>query len=173
MEVFEQKFEVPDTAADAPKPSQGLKPIVSVDKYDEILDKMENPNVPVHTISRLISIEIAKATRDMALSLNGDPTLAWKSKAYSEHIKALRELSKQLTETDLLSKKDVLNMDGKKFIWMLAQITGIWKQALKESGCEASMLENTLKHFRDLFVMNESRLRKEVEQVDSSTEVEE
>ena len=147
--------------------------MVNVDKYDELLELMENPNIPLHRISRLLSIEMAKVTRDMAMALNGDPTLAWKSKAYAEHIKALRELSKQLSDTEMLSKKDVLNMDGKKFVWMLGQITGIWKQALKESGCEASMLENTLKHFRDLFVMNESRLRKEVEQVDSRTEVEE
>lgn len=147
-------------------------PVVNIDKYDEILEKIENPNCPVATVSRLISIEIAKATRDMARLIGpvADPTLAWKSKAYAEHIKALRELSKQLTETDVLSKKDVLNMEGPKFLFVMKEISKLYKQALKEAGCEPSLVENTMRHFADLVSVKTETLRRDVDKIDSSKE---
>jgi hypothetical protein len=138
---------------------------VNLDRYDEILEKIENPNCSVATISRLISVEIAKATRDMAAGM-GDPSNAWKSKAYSEHIKALRELSKQLTETEVLSKKDMLNFDGPKFLHTLKEIAKLYKQALKDAGCEPALIENAIKHFADLMSVNDARLRREIDQME-------
>jgi hypothetical protein len=123
----------------------------------------------VATVSRLISIEIAKTTRDLSkLVGNGaDPTLAWKSKFYAEHVKALRELSKQLTETDVLSKKDVLNLDGPKFLFVMTEISTLYKKALKEAGCEPALVENTMRHFADLVSVATDQLRRDVEKIDS------
>lgn len=153
--------------SEMPEPVAAIAAIAPVlDKYDEILEKIEDPNCPVAVVSRLISIEIAKATRDMA-RLTTDPTLNWKSKAYSDHIKALRELSKQLTETEVLSKKDMLNMGGPKFIWVLREISKLHKQALKDAGCEPALIENAMRHFADLVAVNEERMKRDVEKIDS------
>lgn len=164
-----QEINVPDEAA-APA---SVAEVVETDNYDEILARIEDVNCPVAAVSRLISIEIAKATREMARNTVGpkaDPTLAWKSKAYAEHIKALRELSKQLSETDVLNKKDVLNMEGPKFGFVMKEIAKLYKKALKEAGCEPSLVENTMKHFADLVSIDTERIRRDVEKIDSSKE---
>jgi len=161
-DTLEQTINVPE---DPESPTA-----VSFDQYDKILEKIENPNCPVADVSRLISIEIAKATRDMARLIGpiADPTLAWKSKALSEHIKALRELSKQLSETDVLSKKDVLNMEGPKFGYVMHEIAKLYKKALKEAGCEPALIESAVRHFADLVSMETERIRREMEKIDSS-----
>ncbi len=138
-----------------------------VDKYDEILEKIEDPNTPVADVGRLISIEIAKATRDMARGMN-DPTMAWKSKAYADHIKALRDLNNQLRDTDVLSKKDMLNMDGPKFRFVLHEIAKLYRRALKESGVEPSLLENILRQFADLMSTHDAEIRREVAKIESN-----
>lgn len=155
-------------------PQEGIPPLeeeskslgFGSDKYDEILNKIEDPNCSVADVSRMLAIEIAKATRDMASEID-DPSMGWKSKSRMDHIKALRELSKQLSETEVLSKKDVLNLDGPKCIFFLREVTTLFKQALKESGVEISLVENIIKHFRDIFVTNEAKLRKDIENVNS------
>lgn len=142
----------------------------AAEKYDQILEMIENPNCSVASISRLISVEIAKTSKVSALFVANkvaDATLVWKSKVLADHIKSLRELSKQLTETEVLSKKDMLNMDGPKFLFVLKEIAKLYKQALKDAGCEPSLVENAMKHFADLIRVNDARLRREVDQMDS------
>jgi hypothetical protein len=160
-DILEQSIIIPDKI-----------PVVNVDKYDEILEKIENPNCPVADVSRLISIEIAKATRDMARLIGpvADPTMAWKFKPYAEHIKALRELSKQLSETEVLSRKDMLNIDGPKCQFLLREIAKLYKKALKEAGCEISLIENAIRHFADLVSVDQERIRRELDKIESSRE---
>jgi hypothetical protein len=166
--AMEQIIDMPENGVALPAAAAPAAP--EMDKYDEILEKIENPNCPVADVSRLISIEIAKATRDMAKLIGpvADPTMAWKSKAYAEHIKALRELSKQLSETDVLSKKDVLNMEGPKFGYVMHEIAKLYKKALKEAGCEVALVENAMRHFADSVSMETERIRREMEKIDSS-----
>lgn len=154
--ALEQTITVPEKA-----------PEVNVNKYDEILRKIENPNCPVADVSRLIAIEIAKATRDMA-KLMTDPTMAWKFKPYAAHVKALRELSKQLSETEVLSRKDTLNIDGPKCQFLVREMAKLYKKALKEAGCEGSLIESAMRHFADLLSVDDERIRRELDRIDSS-----
>ena len=173
MSALEQEFNIPDdlgAPVELPTPAAPPVAVPIVDKYDEILEKIENPNTPVADLGRLISIEIAKATRDMARLMGpvADPTLAWKSKAYADHIKALRELNNQLRDTDVLSKKDVLNFDGPKFQFALRSFAKLYKRALKEAGCDPALIENAMRHFADLMSTHDAEIRREVDKIDSS-----
>src|SRR4051812_27400333 len=92
----------------------GLTKVKRESKLSEIVRKVEDPNVPVAEVSRLITIEIASVLNEQASNFE-DPTSQFKQKAYNDMVKSLRELGKQLSETDVLSKKDVLNWEGPKF----------------------------------------------------------
>jgi len=134
------------------------------DPYDLILFRIKDPNCPVAEVGRMISVEIAKATRDLA-KLAQDPTMVWRSKLIMDQIKSLRELNRQLSETEVLSRKDMLNMDGPKCQFFTRELAKLYKKALKDAGCEGSLIENAIRHFADLLAVDQDRIRRELEGV--------
>jgi hypothetical protein len=96
-----------------------------------------------------------------------DPSENFKIKPYTDAIKSLRELGRQLTETEVLSKKDVLSFDGPKFKYVFVEIVSIFRSAMKEAGTEEAQANSIMKHFRDLFAGKEVELRRETEKIDS------
>lgn len=175
MDAQSKPFEITDLpeldgATPVATPREDIQPKLDLGKYDKILEMIENPNTSVAAIGRMISVEIAKTTKisaELVGSREHDPTAAWKIKMLTEHIKALRELAKQLSETDVLSKKDILNMSGPKFLFAMAELAKLYKRALKEAGVETSLIENAMRHFADLVSVNQERLQKDVDQLDS------
>jgi hypothetical protein len=89
-------------------------------------------------------------------------------KVFEQQLRALRELGKQLTDADLLSKKDVLNFDGPKFQFVLGVIVDSFVQAMKEAGVPEDMRTSIMKHYRDRMQMNENTIRKETARIDSN-----
>ena len=131
----------------------------------DILDLINDPQKPVSDISRLIAGELAAVTTQMA-ELN--QTDGYKIKFLSERIKALRELSKTLADSETLSKKDILNFDGPKFQYVFQEIIACFKKAMKETGLQETSANEVLRNFRDIMAMKEIDLRKQTERVEST-----
>jgi hypothetical protein len=133
----------------------------------ELKEKLNDPNFPVHELSRLISLELVSLSQEMSECEN-DPSLQFKMKSYDLQIKGLRELAKSITETDLLSKRDTLSFDGAKFQYVFLEIVGLFKKSLKDAGVNESLSTNIMKQFADLMRMKEPDLRRETQKIESS-----
>ena len=115
--------------------------------------------------SRLIAIEIARVAEDLGDCEVGD---AVKLKIYEQQLKALRELGRQLTDADTLSKKDVLNFDGPKFAFVLGIIINNFVKAMTEAGVPEDLRASIMKHYRDQMQIDEVTIRKETAQINKS-----
>lgn len=131
----------------------------------EILEMINNPEKPVSEINRIIAGEIAVATGAISTleQANG-----YKLKFLTEQVKALRELSKTLSESEVLSKKDVLNFDGPKFQFVFQELIGAFRKSAKDSGLTEDQINSLLRNFRDIMALKEPELRKQTEKVDAT-----
>ena len=153
-------FTVQSTEA-AGKPSEGELSKRMV----EILGKINDPSQPVSEINRLIAGEIAVVTGEMSM---GSQANMYKQKLYTEQIRSLRYLSKTLSESELLSKKDFLNFDGPKFQFVFQELAGAVRKSAKDSGFSEDQTNTLLRNFRDTVTQMEPELRKQTEKIDSS-----
>ncbi len=135
-----------------------------LDKFDEILQKLEDPNCSAAEVSRLITVELGKIARD---SVRGgrEAQDAWKQKGWETQVKVLTALAKQLNDTEILSKKDSLNFDGPKFKWVLREIVNTFKKTLEECNLDKAMVNNIILQFSDKMAEAESWFRREAEKV--------
>jgi hypothetical protein len=134
------------------------------DKFDEILEKLNDPNCSAAEVSRLITVELGKVARDSVRG-SSDVQEAWKQKGYETQVKVLTALAKQLNDTDILSKKDSLNFDGPKFKWVLRKIVDLFKKTLEECNIDRSTVSNIILQFSDNMAGAENMIRREAEKV--------
>ena len=153
-------FTVQSTEA-AGKPSEGELSKRMV----EILGKINDPSQPVSEINRLIAGEIAVVTGEMSMLSQAN---MYKQKLYTEQIRSLRDLSKTLSESELLSKKDFMNFDGPKFQFVFQELAGAVRKSAKDSGFSEDQTNTLLRNFRDTVTQMEPELRKQTEKIDSS-----
>jgi hypothetical protein len=132
-------------------------------RIENIRDQISDPATDPADISRAIAVEIAYVAGNMVSSETIMATT--QLKAFSEQVKALRELGKQLTDAEILSKKDILNFDGPKFAFVLETVVNMFVKSMKEAGCAEDMRTSILKHYRDEMQMNEARIRKDTQSV--------
>lgn len=138
------------------------------ERLENIRVRITDTNYDPAEASRLIAIEMARVAEDLS-EIVGDGTMdTLKLKVYEQQLRALRELGKQLTDADTLSKKDVLNFDGPKFQYVLGVIVDNFVQALKEAGVPEDMRASIMKHYRDRMQMSEQNIRKETARIDSN-----
>ena len=137
------------------------------ERIETIREKISDPNSDPSEISRMIAVELAVITGNMVAE-SGAIMNAAQLKAYSEQVKAFRELGKQLTDADVLSKKDILNFDGAKFAYVLEVIVNTFVQAMKEAGTPEDLRTSIMKHYRDIMQMNESKIRRDTARIDSN-----
>jgi hypothetical protein len=137
-------------------------------KLDEIRAKIEDPNFSQVELSRLIAIEIATCLQ-MMIQFGDEKNYMenWKVKVLSDQVKALRELGKQVSETDVLSKRDYINLDGPKFAFVAEEWREGFKEAMKDAGLDESTMVSVMKHWRDVMVKREPDIRRSVEKVES------
>jgi hypothetical protein len=133
----------------------------------ELKEKLTDINFPVHELSRMISLELISLAQEMN-ECETDPSLQFRMKSYDLQVKSLRELAKSITETDILSKRDVLNFDGEKFKFVFVEIVGMFKKSLKDAGVNDSLSTNIMKHFADIMRMKEPDLRIQTQKIESS-----
>jgi hypothetical protein len=157
----EEFFVAPNGGVQQPE-----KPAVNItDKFDEILAKLEDPNCSAAEVSRLITVELGKIARD---SVRGgrDVQDAWKQKGWETQVKVLTALAKQLNDTDILTKKDSLNIDGAKFKFVLTEIVHIFKKTLEECNLDKAMVNNIMLQYSDALAAAEPKLRQELDKFD-------
>jgi hypothetical protein len=138
------------------------------ERLESIRECITDTNYDPSAASRLIAIEIARVAEDLGDCMGDGPMDTIKLKIYEQQLKALRELGKQLTDADTLSKKDVLNFDGPKFQYVLGIIVDNFLQSLKEAGVPEDLRASIMKHYRDRMQMSEQIIRKETARIDSN-----
>jgi hypothetical protein len=138
------------------------------ERLENIRERITDTNYDPAEASRLIAIEIARVAEDLSDCWGDGPVDSIRLKVYEQQLRSLRELGKQLTDADLLSKKDVLNFDGPKFQFVLGVIVDSFVQAMKEAGVPEDMRTSIMKHYRDRMQTNENTIRKETARIDSN-----
>jgi len=137
----------------------------STSKLNEILDMINNPDMPPGPIKRIIAAEIAAVNMQMLRQQN-DP-LGLGTKQLSEQVKALRELGKEVMEADIMSKKDFLNIDGKKFQLALRLYREGAQEAMKTAKLDESTINSILNHWRDIMTEKEDEIRRAIDRMDT------
>jgi hypothetical protein len=135
-------------------------------KLDQIIVMINDSSSSLATIKRMIAAEIATATRIM-VHFGNDLTLleGLKIKALDSQVKALRELGKELMESDVLSKKDFLNFDGPKLGFVLQEYRQGAQDTLKKMNIDESTVQQFLRLWRDWGLEAEPGIRKRVEKI--------
>lgn len=138
-------------------------------KMEDIWKMIEDPTTPPGEIKRKIAGEIATVNRLMIKYGNDVSILeGLKIKALSEQIKGLRELGKEVMEADVMSKKDFLNWEGKKFRYAIDEFMEGAKQAMKLIKLDESTVNSMLNHWRDIMQSKEAEIRRNLDKLDST-----
>jgi hypothetical protein len=138
-------------------------------KMELIYNMIDDPNCPPGEIKRKIAGEIATVNRLMIKYGNDVSILeGLKIKALSEQVKALRELGKEVMEADVMSKKDFLNWEGKKFRYAIDEFMDGAKQAMKTVKLDESTINSVLNHWRDIMQSKEAEIKRNLDKLDSA-----
>jgi hypothetical protein len=138
-------------------------------KLDKIIEMINDPETPPGPIKRAIASELATVNRLMIKYGNDVSILeGLKIKALSEQVKALRELGKEVEEADIMSKKDFLNWEGKKFRYAIDEYREGAKEAMREAKLDESTINSILNHWRDIMAGREQDIRRAIDKLDSS-----
>jgi hypothetical protein len=114
---------------------------------------------------RLIAIQIAGILVAMA---DDGPIRRQASQRYlNDQLKVYRELQRTLTESDALSTRDTLDLDGPKFKFIFTELIRLFRQALTDAGTPEPLAQNAMLQFGDLVKANDERLRIEMNKVGS------
>jgi hypothetical protein len=142
-------------------------------KMDEIMKQIDDADAPLAPIKRMIAMEIANIGKEMITCGGELNTMAaidtMRVKALSEQVKALRELGKELMESDVLSKKDFLNFEGPKLAYVLEEYRQGAVDTLKKIGIDDGTVQQFLRQWRDLMMENELRIRRTTEKIEFNT----
>lgn len=146
---------------------------VKESRLAEIREKIEDPNFSQVDLGKLIAVEMTAILESMNSILDNVTKsgtqpfdkVATKEVVASlgEQLKGVRELGKQINEMDNLAKRDYINFDGDKFIWILRQWIKVGKNALQKMGWEAFAIQNWENHFRQLLEVEQERIRRDAE----------
>ena len=142
------------------------QPLIEDSAMPRILEMLKDPETPISDISRCIAQELGSVIS--AINNLDDATTGYHLKFLREQVKALRELSKTLNESETLNKRDILNFDGPKFLFVYQELMSYFRKALMESGVTEDSANSILRQFRDIVSQKEPELRKQCERVDSS-----
>jgi hypothetical protein len=135
-----------------------------VDNLIALVNDMDSPPGP---IKRLIAAELTELYKLM-IDQGDEQTLleGFKIKALAEQVKTLRELGKELTEADVMSKKDFLNFDGPKLRYVLEQYREAAYEAMKETGLDEGTINSVTKHWRDILLSRDVEIRRTTEKIE-------
>jgi hypothetical protein len=137
-------------------------------KLAQILEMINDPDIPPGPIKRLIAAEIA--TVNLALLKYGNEVGLMeigKIKALETQVKSLRELGKEVMEADVISRKDFLNWEGKKFRYAIDEFMEGAKAAMKMVKLDESTVNSILNHWRDIMQSKEADIRRNLDRLDS------
>ena len=131
-------------------------------RFEAISQMIAGRRAPVWAISRKIAAEMANIIKQMKTPVRPfqrhGPHVDLNSR-----MKALRELQRTLMEGEALTKRDALDLDGPKFMFVRAEIVRLFQQALNDAGTESSQTQDVMVQFGDLMEKNDEALRRELD----------
>lgn len=133
---------------------------------DRVIELIGDSDVSLPEIMDLIGLEIAKLIKKMTVE---DPLMrgATSQRDLNDQIKAFAQLQKTLTDSDSLSKKDTLNLDGPKFKYVFMELLRFFKQSLKDAGVADELQQNIMLQFGDLVRANYEPLQRELNKIET------
>jgi hypothetical protein len=131
-------------------------------RFEGIARMIADRRAPVWTIGRVIAREMVAAIKHSKMPVRPfqRPPVDMNSR-----MKGLRELQKTLVESEALTKRDQLDLDGPKFKFVLAEIVRLFEQALKDAGADRFEVESIMVRFDDLLKENDEALRRDLDQI--------
>jgi hypothetical protein len=130
-------------------------------RFEGIARMIADRRAPVWTISRKIAGEMATTIKQAKT-----PVKPFQQRGpqidLNSRMKGLRELQRTLMESEGLSKRDLLDLDGPKFKFVFAEILRLFGQALKDAGIDGSHAQSVMVRFDDLLEENGENLRREL-----------
>jgi hypothetical protein len=138
-------------------------------KLEEIYHMIDDPNITPGEIKRKIAAEIAIVSRLMVKYGNDVSILeGLKIKALDSQVKALRELGKEVMEADVMSKKDFLNLEGKKFRYAIDEFREGAKEAMRIAKLDDSTINSIINHWRDIMQSKYEDIRRTIDKMDTA-----
>jgi hypothetical protein len=141
----------------------------TVSRLAEIRQKIEDPNCSQVELAKLIAVEMTAILEAMNKLMDNasrpGTLLATKdlTTSLTEQLKGVRELGKQITEMDNLAKRDYINFDGDKFLWVLDQLIELGCSAIRSMGWEEHQVRSWENHFRKHLGEQEERIRRDAD----------
>ncbi len=71
-------------------------------------------------------------------------------------------------DSEVFSRKEVLNLDGEKAQFLLKQIHAWFTQAMKQAGVEEETRNNIFRQYRDIACAGEPELRRAIQKISST-----
>jgi len=147
---------------------KGALPEADTSGIDEITALIEDPDSDPAEISRKITVQLSRIVKaQWVVRVDTSQCNSNTFKANSELIKYLKELRTSLLDTEMLSKRDVLNLDGAKVKLLTGRMVDWFCQALREGGVLEDHKNNIMQQYRDICKAGEQALRREIQQVDT------
>lgn len=161
--VVVEEAEAVSLLAPAPVSSPYSEDSAGIERISEMI---ADPDSMLSDIMRLIALEMAKVMKKMTVD---DPLARGNTsqRDLNDQVKAYRELQRTLTESDTLSKKDTLNLDGPKFRFVFMEIIRLFKKSLGDAGVKDELVQNIMLQFGDLVKSNDESLRRELNKIES------
>jgi hypothetical protein len=133
-------------------------------RFEAITQMIYNRHAPIWSISRKVAGAMAAAIKYSKMSVkpfqHRGPQVD-----LTTRMRALRDLQKTLMESEGLSKRDQLDLDGPKFRFVRAEIVRLFEQALKDAGADRFEVESIMLRFDDLLKENDEALRRDLDQI--------
>jgi hypothetical protein len=129
-------------------------------KLPEIITKMRDPDSPPGEILRLIAYEIG------LIVAMGDPTRNSRVKDHNVEVKSLRALAEIVKKNAQRSKADFLNLDGRKFQFVLTCIQDVLATAAHAVlGKTDPRVDAIMKRFNDFLDAEGEDLRRRTAEI--------
>jgi hypothetical protein len=131
-----------------------------------ITEMISDPDSALPDIMRLIALEMAKLMKKMTID---DPLSrgAVSQRDLNDQVKAFAQLQKTLTDSDSLSRKDTLNLDGPKFKFVFVELVRYFQDSLKGAGVEPAQTQNIMLQFGDTVRANYESMQRELNKIES------
>lgn len=137
----------------------------SAKRVQRIYDMIAAEDTPIADVLRQIALEMADVMRKMTAD---DPlergTVSLRD--LNEQMKSWQVLQKTLTESDEMSRRDTLNLDGPKFRFIFLKLIGFFEKALKDGGVTEDQTRNIMLQFGDMVKSNDDAIRRELSKIE-------
>jgi hypothetical protein len=131
-------------------------------QFEVIAKMISDRNAPVWTISRVIAREMATTIKQAKTPVR---PFQRQQVDLNSRMKGLRELQRTLLESEGLSKRDQLDLDGPKFRFVFAEIIRLFGQSLMDAGADRFQVESIMVRFDNLLKENDETLRRDLNMI--------